>query len=706
MLLKSGRESPIIILAWGTAVVFEAAILFYFYWSQIPAPQSIARLVLILILIGQAILVMKRERLALLAVLPAVILSGSVARLVPYPLPPLPLFFSSSLLLSLGIKRVIEAGSSLVAERRTGLNQGFAPETLAGPSPERPSPMPWWDLLGLFAALTLVSGVSSLLLYHNFYPLTGQPYFDYVINLAGNRSSQVTFHVLTYSANIFNACLILLALVRWIHLVTAKSLAGLLLASITVASVWAIAQATFDLKVLEAGGIWPSTGRLNGSFEDPNALAWTLIPLLPIALTGLLSAPIWLRLLSLAATAAISYQMYASASKTAFACAVLTACLLGVSGVIRAWRQGRHWIAASLLILAAMVPIALFTMVRTGPDILLFSRTRPLIEFFARQTPQTANLESLTAVASYRDVWWPSAWRMVREHPLTGVGVGVFAYKTVNDGAPFDSAGNGYLQLAAELGIWGVLAGLGGTLFVLAVCARRWWAAVGRENRETASWSAGVTVALVCCAAAQFFGSLLTFHQVFLTVVFVLALLVRLEIEAGSDRRTTSATSFHVRRPARIIPAALVVVFAGLNLLGHWPTDPLEFQYSRLGREQNLIGGYPEEKWVGGFPFVWTNRVGYGRIKLEGGERVLRIHAAHPDIASRPVRVRFVAEGKLLAGVELRDSAWRQVTLRSPGCADPRGVRLQVEVDRTWRPCDWGVSIDTRDLGVAITGLE
>ncbi|RPJ86457.1 MAG: O-antigen ligase family protein [Acidobacteria bacterium] len=705
MVLESGRESPIVILAWGAAVVFEAAILFYFYWSRIPAPQSIARLVLILILIGQAILVMKRERLALLAVLPAVVLSGSVARLVPYPVPPLPLFFSSSLLLSLGIKRVIEAGSSLFA-RRTELHQESAGETSPTSTPERPRSSLWWDLLGLFAALTLVSGVSSLLLYHNFYPLTGQPYFDYVINLAGNRSSQVTFHVLTYSANIFNACLILLALGRWVGLVTAKCLAGLLLASITVASVWAIAQASFDLKVLEAGGVWPSTGRLNGSFEDPNALAWTLIPLLPIAFAGLVSTPIWLRLLSLAASAAIFYQMYASASKTAFACAVLTACLLGVSGVIRAWRQGRHWLATSLLILAAMVPIALFTMVRTGPDILLFSRTRPLIEFFARQTPQTANLESLAAVASYRDVWWPSAWRMVREHPLTGVGVGVFAYETVNDGAPFDSAGNGYLQLAAELGIWGILAGLGGTLLVLVVSARRWWAAVGREKRETASLSAGVTVALVCCAAAQFFGSLLTFHQVFVTLVFVLALLFRLQVEAGSDGTTASHGRSQVRRPSRVIPAVLVVAFAALNLLGHRPTDPLEFRFSLLGREQNLIGGYPEEKWVGGFPFVWTNRVGYGRIRFEGGERVLRIHAAHPDIANRPVRVRFVAEGKLLAGVELRDSNWRDVPLRYRGPTDPKGLRVRVDVDRTWRPCDWGVSIDPRNLGIAIAGLD
>lgn len=122
------------------------------------------------------------------------------------------------------------------------------------------------------------------------------------------------------------------------------------------------------------------------------------------------------------------------------------------------------------------------------------------------------------------------------------------------------------------------------------------------------------------------------------------------------------------------------------------------------------IGFHPWEcdELVG--DFRWTRMRASLPLVVAGRRARVRLRAAHPDIAERPVRVRVSWNASVVADVVLRDGAWTTVALDPGWRLRDHGV-LSLVVDRVW---NFAIDAryararlpDDRDLGVAMTRID
>jgi hypothetical protein len=126
------------------------------------------------------------------------------------------------------------------------------------------------------------------------------------------------------------------------------------------------------------------------------------------------------------------------------------------------------------------------------------------------------------------------------------------------------------------------------------------------------------------------------------------------------------------------------------------------------------IGFYQWETWRGqriagqqGTPplrFRWTGMNASTLIDgaAKKGMKIL-LMAGHPNIDKENVRVQIWGDRKKIREERLADLHWQEIALRPEELKDVRVLTFRVS--RTWNPKLWGLSADSRDLGVAVAGL-
>jgi hypothetical protein len=160
----------------------------------------------------------------------------------------------------------------------------------------------------------------------------------------------------------------------------------------------------------------------------------------------------------------------------------------------------------------------------------------------------------------------------------------------------------------------------------------------------------------------------------------------------------------------RAAAAIGLVLYAGLVFYASGHGLSLAHKTAEFGLDQEF-GLYPAERTADGREYRWTGKDAAVIVRVEGNYLRVPVFASHPDIAGRPVRVRFVlAENvfgrkRTLGETLLRDGEWKTVEFRvTPEIG--RDVMLVVEVDRTWVPFEATGVPDPRRLGVALGVLS
>jgi hypothetical protein len=126
------------------------------------------------------------------------------------------------------------------------------------------------------------------------------------------------------------------------------------------------------------------------------------------------------------------------------------------------------------------------------------------------------------------------------------------------------------------------------------------------------------------------------------------------------------------------------------------------------------IGFYQWDDWQGGritgqgdrlpLRFRWTGMNASVILNNEAkdGLKIL-LMAGHPNISKKQVRVQIWGERKIIREEIFTDHQWKEISLRAEELKDV-GV-LTFRVSRTWNPKLWGISKDSRDLGVAVANM-
>jgi hypothetical protein len=450
---------------------------------------------------------------------------------------------------------------------------------------------------------------------------------------------------------------------------------------VTLSSVVALYQGIVDLRFLSTE-FWFSEARATGTMLDANAYGMCAAVAGPIAFTllharGATAAGAAVLLLNLAG-------VWMSGSRVPFFGAGIGVAALVLGLWTTLTTAGRQRLAVSAAAGVAALTIVLLAGGTIGP-------LRRLAELPRSPT------EALDAAVN-RPPYGETAMRMLRDYPVTGVGIGsyqIFASdyyrQQADDALPFDSAQNWWRHEGAELGVLG-----GITLFI-------WSAAIAwtvltirtsRKQRLTAIVVRGLLIAAGICSVIQ-----MPTHSpiVLLWFLFLLAWLVG-GLRDGTGEPAPAFPSETARTAAWVVVTVLAVAYAGTHVaLATGALDVAE-RARRLQRPY-MVGTYPVERLEDGTPFRWTGKEARLQLPARTAWVVFRIWAHHPDIEERPVEVELAAPCGVVFTTTLTSTKPLPVGIELPPGLTTFDAR--VRVSRTWSPSELGTD-DKRQLGAGI----
>jgi probable O-glycosylation ligase (exosortase A-associated) len=285
-----------------------------------------------------------------------------------------------------------------------------------------------------------------------------------------------------------------------------------------------------------------STGRVmgivQGMFGNPNDLALSLNVLLPLAVAFALCARGWQRLFYFVCTAMLTVGVVVTFSRGGF---------LGLvaAGLVLLWKLGRR--NRGLAVLAFVLATGFFLAVMPA------GYSNRLTTIFSME-------EDLTGSSQARRELLNRATEVASNHLLIGVGMGNFHIYSIRE----QVAHNSYLEIAAELGLIGLLAYL-----ILILSPLRSLRRLEGETRnhqrgtlvgslqtpesETYYLSVALQASLAAYIVCSFFGSVQYLWHLYYLVAYSFALKqihVRQESLSASHRAAEPLVEQAVKRPA------------------------------------------------------------------------------------------------------------------------------------------------------------
>ena len=459
---------------------------------------------------------------------------------------------------------------------------------------------------------------------------------------------------------------------------------------VTLASIVAIVQGTIAMSFLNAEP-WIGLRRAAGTMLDANAygaVAAVAGPLAFVSLPQLLNRHI--RTLQASALAINWAGAWMSGSRTALLCGVFGTLLLAYELVRNSARDetaSRH----NWSLLAGVAAVVLVLTIGAGA-----------IGPLERMRTTGAPVQELWTRGGYGSV----ATLMVRDYPLTGVGIGSFNWmapdywrEIANDKLPFDNAHNWWRHQVAELGLVASLPMLFWSVWMAWLVVTRHAGAAHRLETQT------LRGLLLGIGAASLVG-MPTQNPIVLLMFFYCV--ARFEIltrsEGGPEGPPLRTNARRIPNPESRIPAVawaaaflIAISYAGAHLvLARGPLKPLE-RAARTNRDY-IIGTYPSEPLPQG-QFRWTRRRATFALAAQTTHLMIRYHVEHPDVGTDPVRLRISTPCQTIV-----DRFFTDMSVDGQALELPEGqtrVVFDTEVSRTWRPADFGKQ-DQRELGAAV----
>jgi O-antigen ligase/polysaccharide polymerase Wzy-like membrane protein len=450
----------------------------------------------------------------------------------------------------------------------------------------------------------------------------------------------------------------------------------------SIASLVAIYQGTVNMAFL-SGGIWPGLRRAAGTLLDANAYGSVAALAGPIAFVSIPYLRIRHTRVAQAAVLALNWAgAWMSGSRTAVVCGAIGTLLL-VYELLRAGRRDDSARETPSL-LAGVAVVVLILAIGAGA-------IGPL-QRMAEGSGPNASLRDLWTRGGYGSV----ATRMIRDYPLTGVGIGSFNWMAADywrtmaqDKLPFDNAQNWWRHQVAELG---VVASLPILIWSLLIA----WLVLTRRSRPDARIETQTLRGLLVGIGVASLLGMPTQNPIVLLILFYVV--ARFEMLTSMPAVEADLQVGPSRRHQAWIAGVLIAVgYAGGHLvLARGPLNPLE-RAARTNRDY-MTGTYTSEPLPQG-QFRWTRKHATFTLGATSRFLVIRYHIEHPDADTQPVRLRITTPCETLVDELRSNSGVSARAFELPEGQDR--VVFDTDVSRTWQPSQFGQA-DTRELGVAV----
>ena len=471
-----------------------------------------------------------------------------------------------------------------------------------------------------------------------------------------------------------------------------------------LSSLVAVYQGFVDLTFLNSH-FWAYMLRASGTFADANKLGsivsfWAVGS---IVLARRLPRP-WPLVLTVIAIVLGITTAWLTGSRTGLAALTITILFAAIE-MLRDWRAGKSRIDLRRVAVAAVAVLALgtglvFVLQKASTHTIVQRGALFYLPFYGDHSLRDTANEWLWERFGYG----PAAVEIIKEHPIDGIGVGVFHSQAYDFGKVAgytipqpDNAQNWLRHTLAELGLIGSVPVM-------------WWCIVlsmlmlTRPLGDRASFGM-IRGVLIGFGFASMFG--MPAQSIAIALTFWVFVYWLFEEGAGVGHRASAvgdrASENAGWSTAAIIAAtALIAIHAGTTTVDAFgdlrPRERAQrFDwYYRYGYVQ------PDdvEKDPGGNPVGrrWTTRQSLAVIPVKG--KVLKFAAwvDHPDADVKPVHTQVWADSVMIYEGDLRRAPLFLDIAATPG---KKYLILETKIDRLWRPSDSGRR-DQRELGLSI----
>lgn len=548
------------------------------------------------------------------------------------------------------------------------------------------------------ASIVVISGIIVFWRYTDYYPFLADGIYERIVNVISVRAGGAIMSDVFNSLNYLTGLMFFMILLDAIRTrVFAKRVLHAFLLSIGISLAFSFVQKFAAFSLGNTPG-WAHMGQINSTFKDPNAFGAFLSAVLPLLLGITLAFGKKIRVLSVGLIILGLFVFPSIGARSPFLALLISGFLFFVLSLAAQKGVLRKKLAYSLIFLSlmALVIVALS---------LFFSQT-VLSQRLKLGLDILVGKDSPDALFGGKIAHWVVAGQMIKEFPLTGVGMGAYIIELPNYlkslGMPYektDSAENFFFQAGAELG----LAGLALFLWIFAIVIkqmRRAW----RESRSQAGDRfvlAGIYAGLLSLAVNSLVHSYIGSFDVSYTFWFLAALVFVWSPTAGTDQELPLT-----RAASRWVPILLIGIFGLVHLWNSTHALSLENRTRRYGWSQNF-GLYDQETDERGFAFRWTKKTAGLTIEVLGPTLVLPLKVSHPDLEERPVRARVflgdinLRRKSLLEEIIIKKGEWQDLEYSLPS-PSPKKIYVVLEADRDWNPSKSLGTLDPRSLALGL----
>jgi len=571
--------------------------------------------------------------------------------------------------------------------------------------------IPIFKPMTIFSIFVLISGIITFFRYANFYPFLSDGVYELITNVNGVTAGGAIMSTVFFSLNYltgFAFFFILLNTIKSKEFV--KKILIVLCSSTLLSLCFGLVQ---HIKYSQLGNnpISIYQGLINATFKDALSFGVYIAIVAPLILGILFYSKKAARVFPFAVLVLSLYMIFFTGSKSGLLCLVisllifLALCIKLVFDLIKSKFISIRKTSLSLLIGIILIGAIIFSFTIFKEEIEA-SRTFSRFKY-------TITKKNVSAMLKGRaDTLWKMALPMIKDYPLTGVGIGSYIIEVSNYskihqtpiGIP-ESAENYFLQVGSELGLVGVVLVLWIFWEILKQMKRSYLKVPNNDKNKfiLIGAIAGIISFFVNIQFHTYIGS----YEIKYTFWLLVALLFCLGNNEEGDERGGKVL---FSKNFKIFSLILIAIFGGIHLWNSTHSLSLKSRTEQFKLVQDF-GFYQAEKDQSGREFRWTKSYGGMTIRIEKPVIEIPLLASHPDIRKKPVEVEiyivkdFFKHKKLLGQLTLKQSAWKTYTYSIPDEVGEE-VILLFKVSRTWNPLKTFGTPDPRNLGVAIGKIQ
>jgi len=565
--------------------------------------------------------------------------------------------------------------------------------------------------IALFSVLIAASAAITFLKYSNFFPFLESRIYEILTNSIGVSAGGALMSVIFFALNYLTGLAFFFILVSTPR---SKPVLDRILSTFCLSVLISLCFALYQhLANLEFGNNPKSIseGMINGTFKDALSFGAFISIMTPLALAAFFYFRWRGKVLASAILGLSAYLIFFAGSKSgliALICSLTVLAILALVRTVRLIRARKVRVKKALSFAAAFV---LIIMAVTGALLALKVDIRKAVTAKRLNIYVKYGLSGLSPYGrTLRDNNWKVASYMIRDYPLSGVGIGGYIIEAPTYSREHktniivaESAENYFLQIGSELGIIGLLL----VFWISWELARQAWLTYKRMSDNDRhiyilmGVIAGIIAYLVNLQAHTYIGS----YEIKYTFWLLAGMIFCLGRMAEAENKAISfGKSF------KVISLVLILLYSGVHLWNSTHSLSLKTRIEQIGLKQDF-GFYQPEKTNDGRPFRWSGKNAGLTRTIDKPVLEILLLASHPDILQNPVRLKvFIVKDlfkkkKLLGEIFLTRNIWQTHELDVSKDVGQE-VILLFEVSRTWNPRKALGTPDPRNLGIALGGIR